>query len=267
AAVVIVSVPERVAIEAAPKILAAMQPGALWVDVVAVKGPIATTLAGGPVDREILSIHPLFAPQAGFAGRNVLALPIRDGERSRDFLAMLARWGARVSRFDPADHDRHVAMVQVATHAALLAFAAALGELGYDPERGTRLGTPPHRALVALVARILSFSPAGYWEVQASNPHGKEVRAQIRAALDELDRLVSLGDAGGFEAWMAACAGALEPKLGELSRDAARMVAALGPAPTAPTTTRTLERFRGEVDALDEVLLDLLGTRFAICRS
>jgi prephenate dehydrogenase len=259
---VVVSLPEVVALHAAEGILAAMDDSAVWIDLVAVKGRIVDVLSRARTNSELLSIHPIFAPQSGFGGQTTLVVDVRCGGRSKIFVALLEKWGASVTYVDARTHDRHLASVQAATHAALLAFGSALGALDYDAERGIALGTKPHRLLVTLLARVLAFNPDAYWEVQESNPHAKEARAALRRGLDELERLVEGKDIEGFRRRFAASSKTLEPKLEGLAADCTRIFKMLG-----PTKERaSLEDFRRELDELDTLLLQLLGNRLDICR-
>ena len=70
---------------------------------------------------------------------------------SHEGSAHLQRSGAEV---DGAEHDRLTAALQVAGHAAIIAFGHALSSLGYDADRLRSLWTPPHRVMLALLARM-----------------------------------------------------------------------------------------------------------------
>jgi prephenate dehydrogenase len=95
-------------------------------------------------------------------------------------------------------HDRYAALLQTVTHAAILAFGLALRRLDYDLETVLPVMTPPHRALLALLARILSASPEVYWDIQVQNPCAPEARQALESGLQELSRLIDGGDQRGF---------------------------------------------------------------------
>lgn len=179
---VIVCLPEDAALAAASRNLGAMSPGALWVDTLSVKSEICALL-----DRarhvEALSINPMFAPALGWQGNVVAAVEVAAGPRSAAMIRLLESWGARVERSSAADHDRSTAAIQVATHAAVLAFGAALRELGYEVEPGLRLATPPHRLMLALLSRMVNANPAVYSQIQRHHPHGEAVRQAMGRAI------------------------------------------------------------------------------------
>lgn len=260
--VVVVSLPEVAAVAAAEGLLAAMRDDALWVDLVAVKGRIVPVLERASRPCERMSIHPIFAPQSGFAGQSVLRIDVDARERAEAFSELLVAWGARVTPIDASTHDRHLASVQATTHAALLAFAAALDELDYDVERGVALGTKPHRVLLTVLARVLSFQPDAYWEVQESNPHAVEARAALRRGLEAIDRQVESGDIDEFRRSFARYAERIAPRRESLAADCPRLFDVLG-REHAP---ESLEDFRREIDQLDSALIAMLGRRLDICR-
>lgn len=189
---VIVCLPEDVALAALGPIVDAMGAGALWVDTLSVKTVVCRALAAlrppvhGAAGLEILSINPMFAPALGWRGNGVAAVEVAAGERSAAMLDLLGAWGAHVERLSAAEHDALTAAVQVATHAAVLAFGAALLELDYDLAPALRLATPPHRLLLALLNRIVHANPAVYAEIQRHHPHAPAVWQAMSRAVEAI---------------------------------------------------------------------------------
>jgi len=195
---VLVCLPEAVALPLLAPLAARLRPGALLVDTLSVKAPVARALAGVRDEVELLSLNPLFAPRVGLAGENVAAVTLRGGPRGAAFLALLRGAGATIVPLDADEHDRAAAAVQVAAHAAILAYAGALERLGPPPDG---VSTPPSRALAALVDRVLAGAPEVYRHVQADNPHSAAARAALADALAELGERVASED--GFAALYA----------------------------------------------------------------
>jgi 4-amino-4-deoxyprephenate dehydrogenase len=127
-----------------------------------------------------------------------VAVALHGGPRGQAFLAHMQGWGARVVSMSAEEHDRAMAAVQVATHGAILAFGMALGASGYDMEKISAVTTPPHRLLLALLARIMSASPEVYWEIQTANPFADELRQGLAEAMGRLQQMVAGGDYDGF---------------------------------------------------------------------
>ena len=195
---VILATPEEVATQAAPKMLSLMRAGSLLVETLSVKSRFAAMLEGVQTRAEVLGVNPMFAPDLGFAGRSVVAVPYSDGTRTNAFLDLVASQGARVVRLDAQEHDRACAALQAATHAAILAFGIALQTAGYDLASAESIMPPPHRTMLALLARILSADPEVYRDIQVANPFAGEMRARLLDAHRALDQAADTDDPSAF---------------------------------------------------------------------
>src|SRR6476659_4174093 len=156
---IVMCLPERAALQAAPAILEAMPEGALWVDTLSVKQNVCGLLRGYKEKLELVSINPMFAPALGFAGNSVAFVVIAGGPKSEQFARLLRSLQANVEMVTPETHDRLTAAIQVATHAAILSFGTTLLELDYDVAKGSALATPPHRLLLSLLQRLSAANP------------------------------------------------------------------------------------------------------------
>lgn len=182
--IVVLAVPERVALAAVPVVAPELRPGVLLADTLSVKTAIAAALAAHAVHLEAVSLNPMFAPDLEFDGRAVAAVVVRDGPRARALLDAIRRRGARLGEFGADEHDRIAAVTQALTHAVVLAFGVALDELGVTVKDLGAVAPPPHLTLLAVLARIASGEPETYWDVQAGNPHAGRARAALAAGLD-----------------------------------------------------------------------------------
>jgi prephenate dehydrogenase len=185
--VLVLAVPEPVAVAALPAIARSLPPGALLVDTLSVKALIADEVLRRLPCNPALSLNPMFAPALGFAGRVVAASILRDGARIAELLDLIRGAGAEVVTVTAQEHDRITAVTQAATHAAVLAFGLAAAELGVDIDTLRKLAPPPHQTLLALLARIASGAPEVYWDIQAANASAADARAALRAGLDRID--------------------------------------------------------------------------------
>ena len=195
---VILATPEEVAIAGLRALLPRMQRGSLLVDTLSVKSRFAQALQAIGTQAELLGINPMFAPSLGFAGRSVVAVPYVAAERADAFLDFIRSQGSDVVRLSAEEHDRACAALQVATHAAVLSFGIALRAINYDLAAAARIAPPPHRTLLALLARIVSGDPEVYREIQVANPFAAEMRAQLVAAHRRLDATIDNGSAEAF---------------------------------------------------------------------
>ncbi|MFJ4873317.1 prephenate dehydrogenase/arogenate dehydrogenase family protein [Streptomyces sp. NPDC088757] len=196
---VLLAVPESVALEAVRPVTRLMRADALFADTLSVKEGIAHCLRTRAPGIQAVGLNPMFAPSLPLAGRPVAAAVVTDGPAVRALLGLVAGWGARVVEMTAQEHDRQTAAQQAATHAAVLAFGLALGELGADLDALCATAPPPHRSLLQLLARIASGTPEVYRDVQAANPHAEAARQAVGHGLERLGRAVAEGPAA-FEA-------------------------------------------------------------------
>ena len=190
---VLLAVPEAVGLAALGSVARAMRRGALVVETSSVKSPIADAFLSCEPDVEVLGVNPLFAPSLGMAGRVVFAVVVRGGPRSEEFLRLLTGWEARIVRMDACQHDHLTAATQALTHAAILAFGFALGELNPDIETLSRVAPPPHTMMLSLLARVASGAPEVYWEIQAFNPGAVHARQALVRGIPQALRVAGEG--------------------------------------------------------------------------
>ena len=192
---VFICLPEKITLQMTPRLAAAMTDGSLWVDTLSVKTDVVRAIATQSGRIEALSINPMFAPVMGWRGNPVAVVEVFSGPKSALLKKLMAGWGARLEIIAAEEHDRLTAVIQVATHAAVLAFGATLLESNFDLGRTFCLSTPPHRLLLTLLHRMTKQSPEVYWDIQAYHPLGGRVRQEMMSALGRIGE-----DAGQFEA-------------------------------------------------------------------
>ena len=209
---VCVCLPEDIALSIAARVGNLMPPGSLWVDTLSVKSGIVHALAQQAGRLQILSINPMFAPVMGWQGGAVALVEMCAGAGSAFFKQLLGNWGARLESVTAEEHDRLTAAIQVATHAAVLAFGAVLLSLDFDLEAALRLSSPPHRLLLTLLHRITTQSPDVYWDIQAHHPLAARVRGELIAALQQIQTDSAHQDATRFTATLSQLKALLEPR-------------------------------------------------------
>lgn len=195
--IVVLAVPEPVALEAVARVADVLPPGALLVDTTSVKGRIVEALRIHAPHLEALSLNPMFAPDLGLDGRPVAAVVVHGGPQVREVLDLLAGRGGRLVLLTEDEHDRIAAATQALTHATVLAFGLALADLDVEVAELRDVAPPPHLALLALVARVTSGEPHTYWDIQASNPEAARARAALARSVRRLADVVERrGEAG-----------------------------------------------------------------------
>lgn len=195
---VLLTVPERVALVAIPSVLAGMKPGALFAETLSVKSRAAEVALAGTAEVEIVGLNPMFSPSLGMPGNPVAVVVSRDGPRTEELCRLLSAWGGRPVRMDADAHDRVTAAVQVLTHAAVLSFGLALSELDVSVDELAAVATPPHTMMLALLSRIVAGTPEVYWDVQSANPYASKARAALLSASRRLIDDVGSADESAF---------------------------------------------------------------------
>ena len=237
---VLLSVPEPVALVAIHRLCGALQPDALIADTLSVKATVVPALRAAAIaagEAEALSLNPMFAPSLGFAGHPVASVVVLDGQRGRALQDLIEQWGARVVTVTADQHDRVAAAAQALTHAAVIAFGAALAELDVDIADLDRMGPPPHTALLSLLARIASGAPEVYWDVQAANPHAPAARRALARGVSQLAGVVEDGDRAAFGDLLDRLCGVLGPLQGAYRERSAKALRAM----TTDLTKETLK--------------------------
>lgn len=224
---VIMAMPEAATLLAMPRIVGLLKQGALLVDTLSVKGSVCKLMSEMDADVEFLSINPMFAPDLGFEGRSVAAVEVRPGPASRAFLGLLRSWGSSVTLMSASAHDETAARTQALSHAAVLVLGIALSRQGYDCDAVLDDSPPPHRMLMALLARILQGQPATYYDIQRANPEARAMTEALAAGIEELRDALQSGGLEGFAALLEEIRQTIEPRQDELAEDCQRMFAAL----------------------------------------
>lgn len=210
---VLLAVPEPVAVDALPEVTSAMKRGALLMDTVSVKDRVVAAGRAMTGHVEMLSVNPMFAPSLGIAGRPVAAVVVHDGPRCAYLLRLLANWGARIVVLTSEQHDRLAGASQALTHAAVLAFGLALCELDVAVGELTAIAPPPHATMLAMLARITAGNPDVYWDVQAGNPQAPAARKALATAMHRFAHTIDHGDETEFAGLLNRLRNLLGPEL------------------------------------------------------
>lgn len=188
---ILLAVPEPVALAALPSLTRAAAPGALLAHTLSVQSRMAAALAEKAAGFQAVGLNPMFAPSLGIAGRPVAAAVVQDGPKVAELLLLVSAWGGQVVRVDADKHDRFAAASQALTHAAVLAFGFALAELDADIAELSAIAPPPSVTMLALLARVVSGTPEVYWDVQAANPYARRARAALCAGAQKTAELAA----------------------------------------------------------------------------
>jgi len=226
---VLLAVPERVALAALAAVTAQMRDGALLAHTASVQLPLALAMRDTAQRLQALGLNPMFAPALGMRGRPVAAVVVNDGASVGELLGLVSQAGARVVPVDAETHDRVCAAGQALAHATVLSFALALTAMDVDLRMMRALAPPPLATLLALVARIVSGAPTVYWEIQSENRYAAGARGALARGLEHLAQATQ--DEAAFTSVMNRSRGFLGPELEPLSEYCAELFSVAGHAP------------------------------------
>lgn len=199
AKLIILALPAQVGLALLCKLRPFVAPCTLIVDTSSVKQQLDNVSLELSKDVELISVNPMFAPRLDFKGQAVVVVEFIGGAGSARFLEVLRARGMIVVKMTCKEHDRHMATVQALSHFSLLVLAVALRDLGFNPKVAVDFSPPPHLALVALIARLVSGDPSMYLEIQKHNEIASEARAAFVRAVSRVGQTISASDIFEFE--------------------------------------------------------------------
>jgi 4-amino-4-deoxyprephenate dehydrogenase len=191
--VVVLALPEQVALRGLPLIAPMLQTDCLLVDTLSVKTHFARAVHAMQPTREALGINPMFRPAGEIAGHAVAVVEIAAGLNADRFRVHLRDLGAELWDLTVEQHDRLLAALQVVVHAAMLGSGVALRELAIDLDTASALAPRPYAAMLSSLLRILNGTPEVYREIQVGNPYAEEARARL---VDGVARVASSSTSG-----------------------------------------------------------------------
>ena len=188
---VVLAVPDDVAVENGGAIANILKPNALLVDCTSIKAPYVAAISNIG-ECGLLSINPLFGPGLSWTNRTIAVTDIRRVLITDTWINFLRTSGVSVLPLSPEKHDLLASEAQASIHAFLIAYCSILSKetISFD--------TPPSVLVLSMGARLLKGEPHVYWGIQKLNPFAKKARKNIIAALAEIDRIVKADEYDEF---------------------------------------------------------------------
>jgi len=170
----------------------------LLVDLSSVKSATVKAIEG--LKSEVLLLHPMWSPQVStMSGQTMIVCHEgRHALLSRMLLDEFENSDVILNMLSAEEHDRIMALVQVATHAMLI----GLGELhrlsGFTPETLTACESPIYRMISAMLGRMLSHQGELYADIALSNPYGTDAVIGMAKCLTAFGDILRDGNREGF---------------------------------------------------------------------
>ncbi len=185
--ILILSVPMGAAIDLAKSLGPLMSKNQLLTDFCSMKEDICIAMAesGAPLS---LGLHPLFGPQtASIKGMNIIFCEDAQSKDTSPWANALEKMfvdhGAIITRMDPVEHDKKMALVQGLNHFMTICLAGAMKKLDIKPEDAAIFSTPIFRLKLDIVGRLFAQDTSLYADLIKKNRHVPEVLDTFKQAM------------------------------------------------------------------------------------
>ncbi len=184
--VVAISTPLAPALDIIDDIGTLLEADQLLIDFCSQKELIVERMAAATA-ADVIGTHPMFAPNTPYLhGQNIILCPARDRAGWLPWLEkMFVADGGVVTRMDPAEHDKKMAMAQSLMHFLTLSLGRMLQRLNIRPEEALRFATPIFRINVDLVGRLFAQGIELYADLVSNNQSAPDVLKNFTAAMDD----------------------------------------------------------------------------------
>jgi chorismate mutase/prephenate dehydrogenase len=197
---VIVAVPIADTLEVIARVGPRVAPGACLADVTSLKrAPLEAMLLAAPPSVDVVGTHPMFGPRGADLDRQKVVLCRGRGERGFARVRRLFEGaGAETVEAGAAEHDAHMAVIQVLVHEKTMVVGSVLERLGADLARSLAFASPVYRAELAMVGRMFSQRAELYADILTGNPEGARISHAFREEAGRIAAAVAAGDRGAL---------------------------------------------------------------------
>ena len=137
-----------------------------------------------------LSLNPMFGPDLQIDGKNIIVVKFKETPVSAWFISLLKLWKLNIVFATSEEHDKMSSIIQVAAHAAVMAFGITLNNSDFSLTELLKVSTPPFLSLSSLFGRIVSGTKKVYWNIQNENTYASDVRKELIKNLIALDESI-----------------------------------------------------------------------------
>lgn len=184
-AVVILSVPISAAEGVCRGIGPAMDPSQLLMDICSLKEDVLKHMLEN-TSAQVVGTHPLFGPATEkLYGQNIIICPGRGTDGLSRMESLFRSEGAVLTRMDPQEHDRHMALVQGLTHFLTVSLGRTLQKLNLRPQDALQVATPVFRTQLDLVGRLFAQDLELFQDLIRINPYMESTLEIFLSSLTE----------------------------------------------------------------------------------
>jgi prephenate dehydrogenase len=160
-------------------------PSQLLMDICSLKERVLKIMLAVP-SVQVVGTHPLFGPATvNLQGQNIIICQGRGTDRLKWLEELFQTGGAVLTRMDPIEHDRHMALVQGLTHFLTITLGRTLQKLNLQPQDALKVATPVFRTQLDLIGRLFAQDLELYQDLIRNNHHVGSTLKTFMSALDE----------------------------------------------------------------------------------
>ena len=180
--------------------LAERKPTGVVFDVGSLKTPLRAGLkALLDAGVAVTSVHPMFGPDTELlSGRHVIFIDVGHATATKIARELFGSTMVVQVEMDLDSHDRVISYILGLSHAANIAFLAALAGSGEDAELLQRLSSTTFDAQLDVARRVSHENPHLYFEIQSLNEHTSSVLRNLLVVVERLSASVRDGDEAAF---------------------------------------------------------------------
>jgi len=197
--IIIVASPLGVCCEELGMVLDA-HPKGLVMDICSIKSHISNTLRMAAASGTLIaSVHPMFGPRAPSPkGLNLVVCDCGSREATDRAKKMFSDAGARVAELYLEEHDHMMAYILGLSHLTALMFGTALVASGKKTSELKDVQGTSFAKLADLAKEVSNESRRTYHDIQALNPHTRQMIEAAERALTELKEASASADHDRF---------------------------------------------------------------------
>ena len=182
--IIIVSVPIENIPQICREIFTIAKPGALIIDIAAVKSFLEEIKPEIPSHLSYISMHPLFGPEGSFLENNVLLVPIKADKWLPIIQKLLKALKSTTTVITSQENDLIMSKLQVAHHFIYLILASYLGQHPIPPNFFTRSFKKTLQSFMGIEKNLTTIL-----DIQMENPHAELTRKEINSLMEHFTSL------------------------------------------------------------------------------
>ena len=190
--IVILCLTEELVVNILPSLIKFLNTTATIIETCSVKTHINNVFMKSSSPVNMVGINLLFRPTLGPKSRDVLVVPY--SKNIGIIKELLNKIGVNQYEITPEEHDKMLAIMQVATHLIVILFGSMLTKCSSYRIDLDGPVTPPFRHLLQLVARLVSGNPEIYRNIQNENPFSETIYEILSNELVFLQRILNEPD-------------------------------------------------------------------------